>query len=434
MQKNKFVFVVCGDKKHIQTLNYSLSHLKHFSDNEIAVVTDLSRNDTAIRHNKVINIKTPNGLSHHQAGIYLKIGLHKFLDMKHRYCYLDSDVIAVDKEVDKIFNYKSGPINFATDHCPLPCFSPNALNCGCIEKRKANIELLIQLENEYLKLSEKHKRDLKFFNDKYIPKDPLGLDKYRQLKKIIAAYSEDYSWFLKMPPFFQFALARIKPNPFNFEHFIAAKGDFIWNDKQKRAYDSANNLLYDAKAEPPQHPSYYHHIKGNSKFIWSEKNKFWLDEMGKDLYAPAACSHLQEALADKFNVKITQNNWRHWNGGVFLFDEESIEFLDTWLNCTMEIFKDPNWKIRDQGTLIATSWKMGLQNLPRLPVEFNFLADANNSGLRFNNGVGFTLDGYKNAVKPHFIHVYHHFGNKGWDVWDYVESVLPGEAQGLVRS
>jgi hypothetical protein len=48
-------------------------------------------------------------------------------------------------------------------------------------------------------------------------------------------------------------------------------------------------------------------------------------------------------------------DWQHWNGGVFLFDDSSVEFLSSWHEKTvMRIFDLPNWKTRDQGTLIAT--------------------------------------------------------------------------------
>jgi lipopolysaccharide biosynthesis glycosyltransferase len=48
-----------------------------------------------------------------------------------------------------------------------------------------------------------------------------------------------------------------------------------------------------------------------------------------------------------------------------------------------------------------------LQDLKTLPIEFNFLADYNHE----------TLDYQDKEIKPCFLHIYHHWGNKEWDVW-----------------
>lgn len=426
MRKNIFVFVVCGADNHIRTLNYSLGHLRHFSKNEILVVTDSSRNTLEIGHANVLDISTPTELSHHQASIYLKVGLHKFVDMTHQYCYLDSDVVAVNEDVDTIFYHPVEPIAFAADHCTMRQFSPTAIKCPCIENRQKDIDLLKQLEASYLKLERKFHEDLRSFNDQYIPSDPKGFENYKKLKDIIQEYSEGYRWFLKTPPAFQFILARFKPGTYNFEKFLQSKGDYFWNDKNKQAFDSAGNLLYDARAEPPQHPSYYHHIKSNSPFIWSEINTYWLNQKGEDIYSVANCTHLEEQLAEKFEVTVN-STWQHWNGGVFLFNSASTEFMDKWFDKTMKIFEDAYWKTRDQGTLIATVWEMGLQEAGTLPQEFNFLADRKNLHLKFKEKKGFSFDDFLTCITPSFIHVYHDFGITGWDVWDYIDSTIQAD-------
>ncbi|MGM0649608.1 MAG: hypothetical protein ACQES1_03760, partial [Bacteroidota bacterium] len=109
-----FVFVVCGDRKHTETLNFSLKFLKKFSSARIHVITDMSRNKAEIEHDIIIDIKTPDNLSHHEASIYLKTSMHNYLNIKKhdKYCYLDSDVIAVSDKVDNIFQYEPEPILF----------------------------------------------------------------------------------------------------------------------------------------------------------------------------------------------------------------------------------------------------------------------------------------------------------------------------------
>jgi hypothetical protein len=77
--KNIFIYVVCGDREHIETLHFSLKYLKHFSKNEILVITDSSRNEIPIEYEKIVDVKTPLEFNNHQASIYLKTGIFKFV-------------------------------------------------------------------------------------------------------------------------------------------------------------------------------------------------------------------------------------------------------------------------------------------------------------------------------------------------------------------
>jgi hypothetical protein len=122
---------------------------------------------------------------------------------------------------------------------------------------------------------------------------------------------------------------------------------------------------------------------------------------------------------------VNNKNWQHWNGGVFLFDDSSNLFLDAWHNKTMQIFKLSNWKVRDQGTLIATAWEFGLANHPTLSKKFNFIADYNNNGVQINTKTKhITDDGFITSYQPAFVHVYHNWGNKSWPIWQWIESNL----------
>jgi hypothetical protein len=144
-----FVFVVCGSKEHIETLHFSLRALQMFSKKEIVVITDSSRNEIPVVYSHVIDINTPEHFNHHQASIYLKTGIHKFLPKGNLYCYLDTDVLAINKEVDKIFELREGIINFSTDHCNVPQFSPYAVHCGCVENNKNERKELARLLKKY---------------------------------------------------------------------------------------------------------------------------------------------------------------------------------------------------------------------------------------------------------------------------------------------
>jgi glycosyltransferase involved in cell wall biosynthesis len=148
------------------------------------------------------------------------------------------------------------------------------------------------------------------------------------------------------------------------------------------------------------------------------------------------CAHLHRAIRKKFGVKITESTWRHWNGGVFVFDENSTGFMELWHEQTLAIFADPYWKARDQGTLAATVWKLGLQNHPVLPGDFNFVVDlfkstphpkraaAKAGELPPDESYSLRADGGQKP-RPSFLHFINDgVGKRGWKNWDEVELLL----------
>lgn len=360
--KNIFVYAVCGDDIYINQLNISLKFLKHFSKQEIIVVTDTERNSSRINHNHIIDIKTPKEYTHHQAAIYLKTGLYKFLDQGHNYCYLDSDVLALTKKVDDIFNHYKPPVCFAHDHIKTTSFSPYAINCGCLDqydKKKAEYLKAVNAQNDF---------DEIFFNDK--SRD--------LLKQLILARKEP---FRNIPIIFRYAFQYLLPFSKRFRlspQFILDKKKQEWQDKHKN-YISFNFLPF---------------FKDNT----------------------LSCNHLYIEIEKKFNIQNINQEWQHWNGGVFLFNDDSHNFLNTWHTMTLEIFKDNNWKTRDQGTLVATVWRLNLQNHNTLPQKFNFIADFYNLLTEYDEDKGFTDNHYKSIIQPNFIHYIHQFENKDWPV------------------
>ena len=177
IRKNTFVFVVCGAREHVETLHFSLAALRQFSEAGIVVVTDQSRNEIEVVHDNIINIQTPVHFNHHQASIYLKTGLHKFLPKGNLYCYLDTDVIACSNEVDTIFNQKNSLITFAPDHCRMPLFSPNAVNCDCMKQNAEHIRQLNELRS-------------RFDNNLQIT-DPAQVEKQKELQKKTRLYQAE---------------------------------------------------------------------------------------------------------------------------------------------------------------------------------------------------------------------------------------------------
>lgn len=391
MSANKFVFVVCGAREHVETLHFSLRYLKHFSKNEIIVVTDSSRNEIAVEHENIVDVKTPENFTSHQSSIYLKTGLHKFLPKGFSYCYLDTDVLALSSDCDEIFSFKKGAVTFAADHCRLPAFSPNAVYCNCAEQNKKDL------------------KELEALMEKYDPARKLidpSMDKKKRalIKKFEIIKQNRFSYFLLAVRF----LTAINKFKLDDDTFFDRKRK-LWVDAEGRVLISpAENMFKD--------------IEKNSRWRWNRITRRWYDEQGRDVFH-LTCNHLAENIYKRFSIEVKDKNFQHWNGGVFLFDDSSFNFMEAWFNKTMQIFSLPEWRTRDQGTLIATAWEFGLQNNPVLPKKFNFIADYTTTGVMMDDNGNFTDDAFKTTLKPVLIHIYHNFGLKGWDIWDYVETI-----------
>jgi hypothetical protein len=339
MKERKFVFVVVGEKDHIIEMNQSIKTLKNFSAKEIFVVTDLSRNKAIVEHENVIDVKTPEHYSNHQAAIFLKTGLHHFLNMSHDYCYLDGDVLVVNEHADNVFSHFVAPVTFCTDHCRLQYFSeaavPSMFNHEIIRKQ----EILKSLFDTSNKFKSKREPLLKTF-----------------IVRLIGYF------------FFRIAILR-------------------------------NGFFYD------------------------KRNYRWTDFWGNIILFEKS-DNLVNEIRKKFDVDVIDKKWKHWNGGVFLFNSESVEFLEKWHQWTQAIFDDKNWQVRDQGTLIATAWKFGLENHPTLPLEFNFLADYHHPTMKYYGDLTFGFNNTSKVIKPVFLHIYHHWGDKEWLVWNDVERIV----------
>ncbi|MFN8050292.1 MAG: hypothetical protein U0Q22_02545 [Acidimicrobiales bacterium] len=137
-----------------------------------------------------------------------------------------------------------------------------------------------------------------------------------------------------------------------------------------------------------------------------------------------SCSHLRDQLLVRFGLDVP-GDWLHWNGGVFLFGPDSASFLDLWHERTITSFAWPEWKTRDQGTLIATVWSLGLQDLPRVSPEFNFIADLGNHDLCLDLARGWAHHPSGPWFDPKFLHLYTSpLDEPGWSLGRDVEAVV----------
>jgi len=387
-QHTAFVFVVCGAEEHIASLNYSLEALRKFSRNPIIVVTDSSRNASPIVHDRVSDVQTPAHLNHHQASIWLKTSLHRHLPEGPLYCYLDTDVVAVSEKVDGIFDQYCPPVTFALDHCRMASFSLSAVHCGCDQKFQGWQRELKRLFVEHGLFSRE-------------TEDAAKKARLEQLFIDIKKNRLAYAWITLR---FWLSPKRFRLN----EEFILHKDEQLWRDAE------GNAILYER-----ENPA-IKIIETTTHYRCSISDGHEWTANGLKVFAPQ-CDHLREQIKTTFSTEVNDPNWHHWNGGVFLFDSRSHAFLDMWHERTVRIFTEPEWKTRDQGTLISTVWEMGLQDAPVLPSAFNLIADHAHDRITHHGGLHFTLEDRAETVSPHFIHVYHHWGDGQWDVWRAVE-------------
>lgn len=393
-KKGVFVFVVCGAKEHIDTIHFSLKALQLFTENEILVVTDSLRNEIEVKHTNIIDIKTPNYFDNHQASIYLKTGLHKFLPQGKLYCYLDTDVIALSRSVNSIFEQKHDIISFAPDHTRMNRFSPYAVHCGCLIKNQKEWNELEQLLRQY------NSSALQIADD-MLPKQEMLRKKFEFIKNN----------FLDL---IQMGIKYVLPWD------ILQLDEDTFYDKRKRYWFNAlgNPVLYEYPANVIKE------IERNSSWRWNALKRRWISPSGKDIHL-LECDHLRQKIQQKFGISINHSNWQHWNGGVFLFDDTSHAFMEAWHHKTLAIFEDKTWKTRDQGTLIATAWEFGLQQKKNLSKHFNFIADYSNPQLMLSTDKCFISDdAFRTKYSPAFIHIFHHFGAKNWEVWKWVEQIV----------
>jgi hypothetical protein len=129
MTRSCFVFAVAG-ARHVAAVDVALDYLKRVTRHDIVVVQARSQRRAA--HDQVITVEIPAELDEHQASIDLKTNLLTHVrGLADRFCYLDSDVIATDAGVDRVFDHREVPVAFAADHADIDAFSTWAVDCGC---------------------------------------------------------------------------------------------------------------------------------------------------------------------------------------------------------------------------------------------------------------------------------------------------------------
>ena len=140
--KRGFVFCVCGNEQ-VARLNRSLAFLKKFTKLDIVVAK--ARAFVPIYHDQIISCRVPEEFTNQAATTSLKTALHRIMPTEcTEWCYLDSNVIAVDSDIDRVFDRRKGPIGFARDRADIDSQSSNALDCGCSSRRCRHLRQAIR--------------------------------------------------------------------------------------------------------------------------------------------------------------------------------------------------------------------------------------------------------------------------------------------------
>lgn len=382
-----FVFVVCGARAHIETLHLSLQALRKYSRNEIWILTDARRNEISIHHANIIDAKTPTEFNHHQASIYLKTGIHKFLPAGNSYCYLDTDVIALNQGIDEIFEDYKPPITFCTDVTKLNKFSPFAVNCNCF----ANFERDKTLPAFYDKE----------FTENVLPQIEFIDCSIHEIERRVAATKES-EWVYRLHKLKYWLGGKF---------YVLDKDYKLEKDTGLWFTAAGKRLKYEATEK-----DVVAYIQNKTGFRFNPSTNQWYRRDGSSV-SQLYCNHLLEKIQNKFGIAISPDDWQHWNGGVFLFDDNSHDFLNCWHEMTMQVFQDKNWRTRDQGTLAATAWKFDLQNHFTLPLSFNFIADYELPLAHYPGNLKFKTATSEKIIAPKFVHVYKNWGDMNWQVW-----------------
>jgi glycosyltransferase involved in cell wall biosynthesis len=140
--KRGFVFCVCGNDEAAR-VNTALRFLKRFTKREIVVAK--ARAFVPIYHDQIIECRAPQEFTDQAAGLSLKTMLHRMMPTQSaEWCYLSPDVMAVDRDVDKIFDRRRGSVGFAPEYTDIDSLSSSAARCGCSSKRCRHLRQAIR--------------------------------------------------------------------------------------------------------------------------------------------------------------------------------------------------------------------------------------------------------------------------------------------------
>ncbi|MFP4476100.1 MAG: hypothetical protein ACLFOY_11135 [Desulfatibacillaceae bacterium] len=369
--ESAFVFVATGPAAHLERLGVAVDRLRRFSGARILAVTDRKRNRAPLRDVEVVDAPTPPELTDRQAAMLLKTSLHEIVDARVPCCYLDTDVLAVRPGVEGVFGQPRGPVGLCPDHCRLDEFSPYAAGCGCLDGMRERTDAVEALVAAY----SGHSRDW----------EGPGPGIAERLRR-----------------------AAVRPVPPGIGGVLAPL---------------VNRAVRILRLGGGRHHELLRRVERELGVFYDHANARWVDPNGRDIYE-CRCDHFPRAAREHWGVDM-EPEWRHPNGGVFVFDERSGPFMDAWRARVLDTFGNPGFSVRDQGALAATAWEAGMENGPWMSQDYNCILDSGNRELTHHGGLVFSTSLRGPRARPVFVHLFHDFGNPRWDVWRAVESARP---------
>jgi len=402
-----FVLAVCGGEPQLARLDEALAFLAAFSSRPVTVVTDPRRNSRLVSAPRVVEVAAPAELDDRAAAIWLKTSLPELLPEllpepdagESPLCYLDSDVLAVSPEVDRIFDSFVPPATFASDlpsaAADLRRFSRHAVACPCreegerLERFFARLDALTALhgaQDELAALDDPaYYRGARFEGERR---------RGRWWRGVARAWRPDGSLRFEQefvdgePVVIRYAFGgsawRLEKERGDLRGvWRDGQGSFRWVGEGVRGYwederrDSFRRL---ATADGGEEAWWFR--AGAPRRRWvarpdHDHGGVWLDPAGADL---GECDHLAEAIEVAFGIAIPDRRWVPWNGGVFLFDSRARPLFARWRALCEAVRADPRFVPRDQGALVAAAHAEGLASHARLPGRFNRIVDRRARG------------------------------------------------------
>lgn len=405
MSGHKFVFVVCGGREHIETLHFSLRAISRFSHNEVIVVTDTERNEIPVQWKNVCDIKTPAHLNHHQASIFLKTGLHRFLPQGTVYCYLDTDVVALDARADEIFNHYVAPVTFCSDHCRLEAFSPHAVRCNCIrefELRQPSPEIrekgkrLEKLLEAYKAYEPPHIRKRKqalvrlldVFRKKQFNTEGLTKEEYLEMNEIRKKWQHEYEikgaaqeglfdltnlfkQLRKKPllsPYYGWKIARRYRKNFSDGWWYDRAGNRVFHQNAQLGnflltfpgyyVDAQTKKIHNAQGKwvfDPAH-EFYTFFSNYPEFRWAEQERKWYDHEGNVLAGADYIPFAEQFAQHGFFFNADEQLWYDEKGNLLLaypMDSVSCAHLHDFAKNKFGVeIKNANWQHWNGGVFL----------------------------------------------------------------------------------
>lgn len=355
-----YVYAVAGEGKHSRRVDQSVRFLQSVTTNEIFIVAGRNRHSLTSNVN-ILEVDLPTAYDDHQASMLLKSSLPTHLPTGKKYCYLDSDIIPLTAP-DAVFDGFTPPVMLTQDHATIDQFSPYALNCGCLTDKVKQQQELQQMIDQYA-----------YHSQSDLPKIQLE-QKQERLRRLLSDDRLLRRWWR----FLRFNLARKTYHLDDEFHFD--KGAQTWFDHNGEV------ILYH---EPNEH------IQRHSPYTHDAATGRWTNADQEDIH-DVQCGHLRELIHRKFGV-ASEAHKQLWNGGLFVFDDHSKDFMRMWHQLLLDMLADPGtWQTRDQAALYIAASLFNINPAKNmLGHEWNWLITEDNdlSQLLTEN------------VVPHFIHL-----------------------------